>query len=143
MEVEIIQIPAHEWRARFSENAHKGVFGEHLSPGDERIDFALLAVLPEETQMLGYVTCKEVDRHTLHWVYGGSFDFQRGSIYNYRAYLQMLAHCGTTYKRMTTLIENSNEAMLKMAAKAGLKIIGVRNYTGQVFLEHGLEWAHD
>ena len=49
--------------------------------------------------------------------------------------------CKPRYKRITTLIENKNTVMLKMAMKVGFRVIGVRNFQGSILLEHLLEFS--
>lgn len=142
MEIEVEQISKEDWRL-MGEHAHRSTFAEKREAKDERIDFALIAVLKKSNLILGYVTCREVDSETVYWQYGGSFHDVRASIHNFKAYCLMLDYCAERYKRMSTLIENTNRPMLKMAAKAGLLIVGVRNFKGKVLLEHGIEWEAD
>lgn len=126
-----------EWKP-LSENAHLVVFGTSKSAALERIDFALIA--KTEKQMLGYVTCREVDAETVRWQYGGSFPGTKGTVLSTQAMEALLLWCSAHYKRLGFMVENTNYAMLKMAIRYGFRIIGARAYDGSVMLEHVVEF---
>lgn len=127
-----------EWQG-FSENAHLIAFGKKKSVDQERIDYALVAT-SDGGELIGYVTVKEMDAETVYWQFGGAFPPGRGSPRAWTGYKALLDWTASRYKRMTTLIENTNVPMLKLAMHAGLRVIGVRNYKGEVLLEHGIEF---
>lgn len=122
----------------FSVGAHRVVFGEEKDPSTDRIDYALLAVDAEKP--VAYITCRELDSETIYWQFGGAFPGTRGTAVSFRAYLLFIAYAKAHYKRVATLIENTNLVMLKMAMKVGFRIMGVRLFKGQVLLEHLLEF---
>ena len=123
--------------ATFSENAHKIAFGE-IKPADmDRIDFALMAV--RDTTPLGYITCREFDKDTLYWQFGGAFPGTKATSLSWKVYQSLVEWCRPRYKRITTLIENTNLVMLKMAMKVGFRVCGVRFYNGSILVEHVLE----
>ena len=62
--IEVIEIDSLMWAEKFSADAHKIAFGQLKNPGDERIDFALLAV--RDNTPLGYVTCRELDAKAVY-----------------------------------------------------------------------------
>lgn len=126
-----------EWR-EFSENAHFVCFGKHKPAEWDRIDFALLVV--DEEKPMGYVTCREIDAETLYWQFGGAFPGTRDTHRSFRGYQAFVDYCKPKYKRISTLIENDNLVMLKMAMKVGYRIIGVRSFKGSILLEHLLEF---
>lgn len=137
MKMTVKQISPKDW-AVVSEDAHKIVFGTHKPASRDRIDFALMTV-DEQNVPLGYVTCREWDNETLYWQFGGMFPDTRGTPRSFRVYKEMLQWATDRYFRITMLVENTNVPMLKFALKVGFKIIGVRNYSGTVLLEHSLE----
>lgn len=127
------------WVENFSENAHLATFGQVKPKEWDRIDFALLGVV--DGTPMGYMTCREFSHDTVYWQYGGSIpNVSRGTIWAFRLYEAFLAWHKERYKRCVTYIENTNSAMLRMAAKIGFIITGIRNYHGDVLLEHLLEF---
>lgn len=95
----------------------------------ERIDYAL--VVFKEDKPLGYVTCREETSEIVYWQYGGTFT---GNL-TYRAYEKLIDHCRGNYKLITTRIENTNTAMLRIALKAGFIVTGFRYFDNGLYLE--------
>lgn len=122
----------------FSEEFHGLVFEGVRQRQWERVDFALL--VRHSDVLLGYVTCKELDSKSVYWQYGGSFPGAKSNYRVYQAYQALIDYCRRRYERVGTLIENGNTAMLKIAMKAGFRIIGIRNFQGTILLEHCLEF---
>jgi len=135
--VEVKQIHKNDWKV-FSERAHLACFNESKDSSMDRIDFAL--IVEDGARMMGYLTCREHDSETLYWQYGGSFPGTRESSLTFVGYQAFVAWCKERYKRITTVIENENIVMLKMAMKVGFRIVGVRNFKGHVLLELVLEF---
>jgi predicted regulator of Ras-like GTPase activity (Roadblock/LC7/MglB family) len=135
--VQVVAIPSAEWQ-QYSEQAHLICFNEHRAADMNRIDFALVADLDGVPQ--AYMTCREVDSETVYMQYGGAFPSAKGSIKSFRGYEAMLKWLASNYKYGTTLIENTNTAMLRFAMQAGLRIIGVRNFKQSILLEHFAEF---
>lgn len=44
------------------------------------------------------------------------------------------------YRRIAFLVENTNEAMLKLAMRCGFLIVGLRTFKGLILLEHVKEF---
>jgi L-amino acid N-acyltransferase YncA len=138
--IEVKELSLSEWEP-LSEDAHLVCFGTIRPAYRDRFDFALLAT--DQNQLLAYVTCRETDHDTLYWQYGGAFPSAQGSALSFRSYAKLVEHCDKAgYKQITTLIENENTVMLKMAMKVGFRIIGMRARNGKVFLEHSRIAAH-
>ncbi len=134
--IRIERFDRREWM-KLSENAHRVCFGT-LKPAEwDRIDYALMAVAE---QPVGYLTCREFDAETVYWQFGGSFPGAKGTLLSWRAYQAFVDYAQSKYKRVTTLIENDNLAMLKMALKIGFRVIGTRTFRGSILLEHLLEF---
>lgn len=140
MEIEVDCLPAKEW-SHLSEKAHLIAFSESKPAEWDRIDFALVVRRGQEP--MGYLTCREHDAHTIYWQFGGAFPGTRESSLTFSGYKAFVAWCEKRYKRVTTLIENDNVVMLKMAMKVGFRIMGIRNYRGHILLEHLLEFKTD
>lgn len=127
-------INKHEW-SPLSEKAHLIAFNKSKPSDWDRIDYALV-VANGETPM-GYVTCREVDAKTVYWQFGGAFPGTKGTPMTWQGYQAFVEWCKLRgYDRITTLIENENVAMLKMAMKVGFRIQGIRYAQGSVLLEH-------
>jgi hypothetical protein len=127
-----------EWKI-LAQNAHLACFNEDRSPEMNRIDFAILVV--DNDVPIAYGTFREVDSETVYMQYGGSFPNVRSTIKSFKAYCACLRYLKERYKRVTTLIENTNLVMMKFAMKQGLRIIGIRNFKGSILLEHFMEWS--
>lgn len=124
-----------DW-AILAENAHLIVFNEIKKPEMDRIDFALV-VEAESGLPMQYATCRELDSESLYLQYGGSFPGTKGTIQSHRC-MEKIIHWAefAGYKRISFLVENVNEAMLKLAMRTGFLIVGLRNFKGQILLEH-------
>jgi len=134
--VMIYRVHKDEWK-KMSYNAHLTCFGEFRDPELDRIDYALLVV--DDEAPLAYCTVREVDKATAYMQYGGAFP----SLAKYKvlsAYLLMMKHLAGNYIRGTTLIENTNLGMLKMAMKAGWLIKGLRVFDQSILLEHQINF---
>lgn len=138
--MQVCRLDKKQWES-FSENAHRIAFDRYKDPSLERIDFALLMVDEVSDRPVGYMTCREHDAETVYWQFGGAMPETKGTIHSFRAYEGFVKYASSHYKRVTTLIENTNTPMLKMAMKVGFRIIGVRTYQGSVLLEHLLEFT--
>ena len=134
--MEVLQIPKIEWDT-LAKDAHVAVFGGGVPHGVIRYDYALVAVQDEIMQT--YVTVREVTKDIVYWQYGGAFPPARDTIKSYRGYEAMTEWTRERYSEIFTLIENTNTVMLKFALHIGYRIIGVRNFDGEVLLEHRLD----
>lgn len=139
MTVDIDKIDKKDW-GRFSEEAHKIAFKEIKPKEWDRIDYALLG-RHFDTPM-GYVTCREVDAHTVYWQFGGAFPGTKSTSLSFLTYQGFVNWTKNRYERIVTYIENDNLVMLKMAMKVGFRITGVRVYKDSILLEHTLETAN-
>jgi len=139
-QIDVREISKDEWN-KISYESHLLVFNEQKDRSKEKIDFALLATLQPEDKLMGYVTCKEMDSDHVYWQYGGIYPDARYTKHTLSGYCMMLNYCGLKYKRITTLIENTNKPMLKLAAKANFIIVGIRSASNAVLLEHLLEFG--
>lgn len=133
------KVSPEDWKP-LSELAHSAVFKEHKPSDWDRIDF-VLTVEEDDGKPRGYVTCRELDAKTLYWQFGGAFPDTQNSIAAFRGYQNFARWSKDRYDRVCTYIENTNSPMLKMAAKIGFVIVGVRNFKGSVLLEHLLEFS--
>ena len=123
-----------EWE-KLSEQAHLISFGETGRADLDRVDFAILAV-DEQNQPAGYFTFYEHDKETLYMQHGGAFPNYAKSVHVYKGYSKVIDWARSKYKFVTTKIENTNAPMLKLAAKAGFKIVGVSNFKNKILLDH-------
>lgn len=128
----IDRLTANHWK-EFSERAHAVCFDEHKPASWDRIDFALVA--RRGTELLGYMTCRESSEISLYWQYGGSFPGTRGTTLSWKIYQELSDYCMLHYATISTMIENTNTVMLKMALKIGFRVIGCRTIQGKILLE--------
>lgn len=134
----VVRVTKEDWK-QLSEKAHLVVFNEVRDAESERIDFALVAENQDSTPGT-YVTCRELDAHSLYFQYGGSFPGTKGtprSLQAMQGFLRWARENG--YKRVAYYVENKNHAMLKLAMRTGFTITGVRNFKNSILLEHCLE----
>lgn len=122
-----------EWKL-VSEDAHLMTFNELRPESLSRIDFALVVW---DEKPLGYITCREFDSETIYISYGGAFEKSFKVLEGYKT---MLNHLKETYKRATTLVENNNIPMLKMAMSQGFLVTGIKNFKNQIYLELSQEF---
>lgn len=134
--MELIYKSPEEW-SKFAADAHLVVFGEHRPPDLNRIDFAVLTV--DNGVPMTFMTAREFDAESIYMQYGGSFPTALGTLRSYKSYDMIVSDFLSKYKRVTTLVENTNTPMLKFAMKRGLRIIGMRTFKGTIFLEHLIE----
>lgn len=141
----VVQFSPEKW-VELSERAHLIVFNETKKPDQERIDFALLVESSQGLPMQ-YCTCRELDKESLYIQYGGSFPGTKGTPQSLRCFQKILewAEHYAAYKRISFLVENTNEAMLKMGMHCGFLITGTRYYKDKkdhthILLEHVKEY---
>lgn len=135
-----IQVLSPEEWAPMAEDAHKTVFGTVRAGAlDVNISYALLLVEDPRGEPLAYVTVQEQDEGVVYWKFGGSFPPARNRAGMFRWYETLLSiERQMGRKRIYTFIENDNLTMLRMAAKAGFRIVGTRNFEGRVLVDHAL-----
>lgn len=134
----VVQIMPEKWK-ELSERAHLIVFNELKKPETSRIDFALL-VESASGEPMQYAECREIAEGSLFMQYGGSFPGTKGTVASVRCLEQILEWAEFAgYKRISFLVENTNEAMLKLAMRMGFLITGIRMHKGKVFLENVLD----
>jgi hypothetical protein len=126
-----------DWK-ELSENVHSIVFSKVKPASWDRIDHAMLVVKGEDP--VGYITAREIDAETVYWQFGGMFPQYRDGVTTMKAYKLCIDLAERRYKRISTLIENTNTAMLRIAMHQGFRIIGVRAVQGSVLVEHLLEF---
>jgi len=135
--VSVLKVTADSWYKNFSANAHEVAFDKRKSAAKERIDYALLAIEVREDTPVAYMTCRELDSDSVYWQFGGSF--KKGTHWSWYSYKAFATWHKDRYANVSTLIENDNQVMLKMAMKVGFKVIGVRMFNGNVLLEHHMK----
>lgn len=116
-----------------AEKAHSIVFNEERATEMNRYDFALIAV--EDHKLIAYGLCREFDGETLYLGYGGCFPEFQKSQKAVLWYEKGISWALERYKRVTTLIENDNVPMLKVAMYCGLRVVGIKLFKQQIFCE--------
>lgn len=136
------QLNPKDWK-HLSENAHMAGFQEVKDREKERIDYALLAIHEEANSVAAYVTCKELDSENLYFQYGASVGDYRGSHIAGDSWCSFLEWTSHRYKRVSMLIENDNDKMLKMAFRSGLRVYGIRFFKKWILLEHAITFSEE
>lgn len=121
---------------------HRAVFRREKPQHFDRLDYVWLIVDDRTDTALGYVTVHELDHETVHWQFGGVFDWARKSILVARAYDACLAEQAKVSKRVTTVISARNTQMLKLAISRGWEIFGARNWNGETMVELKQEFGN-
>ncbi len=140
MHVEVVD--GQKWEKSYAANARRACFSELLPPGYDRIDFALIVSHQDVTGQLfaqGYITCREFDAESVYLKHGGAFPPAEKKPGALAAYRTALAFLQAKYKRITTLVENTNRSYLKMAIHEGFVPIGIRYFKGAILVELFLE----
>lgn len=137
MKADVIRYSPDQWFA-YAESAHRLVFKRERAAWLDRISFALLAVWRDEA--VGYVTCRETDGESLYWQYGGTMDEWRG-LASVRAFQALLDYTRDHYRRCTTYVKNDNIGYIHMLMKMGFRVIGVRCFEKEIFLELAQEFS--
>ncbi len=124
-----------EWES-VAEDVHLSVFSEIRPKELNRIDGALICW--DDVTPLGYMTFREMDKNSVYLGYGGAF---QKSFKVLSAYKMMLEFLKMKYVRASTLIENKNTAMLKLAMSQGFLVTGLKCFDGQILLENSIDWS--
>lgn len=133
MQVSVVQ--KDQWQDSWQmHRCYAQVFHGERSLKDERPDFAL--VCTEDEKLRAFVTCIELDSETLYWQHGGAFDQIKNSLKVKRALLACLAESKSLgFKRVRTMIENTNTQALKLEMHCGFLISGTYFLKGKLFVE--------
>jgi len=143
MGYKVIKIDKDEWAKLYSEKAHLICFGTEKPAHFDRIDYALLIVDESNNIPAAYITCREYDHETVYWQFGGSMPRTRGTVGSLRCFDSAISFAKLTYKRVTFVVENTNEAMLKLALARDFLIVGTRSYHGAVLVEFMREFKEE
>lgn len=128
----IMRVDSEQW-ALLSKDAHLVVFNEDKDPRKERISFALIG---GEEDPCFYLTVREVMSDYAYLPYGGLFKPSRGNGSAHDFFKMSMKHLsGLGYNKVSFLVENTNKAMLIVALKYGMEIIGVRHFKGDTLVE--------
>lgn len=131
----VIRLDKEAWKREWAEMAHKVVFEKHRPGSVDRIDYALLIVNTELNKPAGFCTVRELDSESVYWQYGGTFPETIGTTWVASVYHALIEWTRDRYKRITTLVSNQNIAYLKLCMKFGFRIIGVRCFKNEIYVE--------
>jgi hypothetical protein len=123
-----------EWRV-LAKLAYARVFGEGLEGGDEAISYAGLVVDDRTDTPQFYATVRELGESTLFVLFLGAFPSARNTRMAYAGFCALRDWALARYERLTGLIAHTNRPMLKLAAQAGGRIIGMRYASPTLLLE--------
>ncbi len=116
-----------------AENAHLICFNEVRPRHLNRFNFALM-VEDEAGVPLAYATCIETDAESIYMQHGGAFPSSSKGPLAVRAYHMMLKYLKEHYRQSSTIIRNTNIAMIKMAYSAGFVIHGIDYMEDGIYL---------
>lgn len=120
-----------EW-GKIAEAAHLLCFNEIRPKEWNTFDYAI--AIEHEGKLTSYATIIEADKFSCYMQHGGAFPNIEGTSLVKRHYDAMIKHLASRYEQISTRIENTNVAMLKLALSAGLLIIGNEAIFGKVYL---------
>lgn len=130
-------VSAEQWE-QLSEDAHLIAFDKRRPTGTDRIDYAGIAE-DDGGQVVGYITVHEIDSDNLYWQFGGAMPGAARTSKVFEAYMGFIDWTKRAgYANIFTLIDSHNIPMLRLAMKAGFRIVGVRLHDGHVLVEHRL-----
>lgn len=134
MKLRITKLELKDWQG-ISESAHLAVFDKVRPKEFDRVDYTLVGVDSDTDTPVGYITCHELDMDTLYLQFGGALPNIKGSVHTYACYRAGLNFLKDRYKRLTTYVENTNAAYLKMAISEGFRPVGIRYYNKNILVE--------
>jgi len=137
MKVQLKKLTPEEWY-RYAEECHRLIFKTQRDPWIDRISYAFLAY--DDSGPIGYVTCRELDRDSLYWQYGGAIEERRG-VASVRTFDAILEEARSKYRRVTTYVENNNVGYLHLLMKQGFRVVGMRVFEGKIYLELFIEFG--
>lgn len=121
-----------------SYDAHVAVFKEKRPVQSNRIDYALLCT-DDYKKIQGFVTIREIDHESVYWQYGGTLEQFRSTPVTFKGYCLFAERCFEEgASSISTLVENSNTPMLKLALKIGFLVIGTKAHEGKIYLDLNL-----
>lgn len=118
---------------QLAEDAHLICFKEARPRYVNTFHFALM-VEDENGVPLSYSTCLELDKASVYMQHGGAFPSAEKGPLTVRSYHLMLNYLREHYERASTIIKNTNIAMIKLAYSAGFVIHGVDYMQDGIFL---------
>lgn len=117
-----------------SADAHVAVFQELRPSLMNRIDYAMVVV--NGPKICGFTTVRELDHESVYWQFGGILPDIRKSSFSIRSYFAIAEWSfGEGVKNISTIVENTNTVMLKMALRIGFVIIGTKTLGGKIYVD--------
>lgn len=132
----VLKLTPEEWKD-IAKISHLVMFNETRDPEMNRVDFTLLYT--KNNYPAAYLTFMELDSETAYWGHGGVFPNIAKTFEVLKVYNTAIEYSKQKYKRVFTYIKNDNRSMLKMALHVGFKIIGIKFFKNEVYLQHILE----
>lgn len=119
---------------KLSDMAQIATFNESRPAYMNKIDYAL--GVRTDDAIISWVTVRELDHESLYWQYGGCLPQHQNTLNSFKSYKMMRDFCfknGT--QNISTLVENNNIVMLKMAFKIGFRIIGTKTVDNKTYVD--------
>lgn len=115
------------------EDAHLICFKEIRPRNFNTFNYAIL-VDNDQGVPMAYATCIELDKGTVYMQHGGAFPGSEKGPGAVRAYHMIMNYLRESYARASTIIKNTNIAMIKLAYSAGFIIHGVDYMEDGIYL---------
>jgi hypothetical protein len=115
------------------EDAHLICFKELRPRQFNTFNYAILIENEQGTPM-AYATIIELDKDTCYMQHGGAFPGSEKGPGAVRAYHMIMNYLRESYARSSTIIKNTNIAMIKLAYSAGFIIHGVDYMEDGIYL---------
>lgn len=120
-----------EWN-KLAEQAHLICFKELRPARLNTFDYALVCC--DDKEIFSYATIIEMDADTAYMQHGGAMPNCLGTTKVLKTYKALIDTLKANYKRISTRIQNTNVAMIKLALSQGLIVVGCDCYPDGVFL---------
>jgi len=118
---------------KFSGDFHHECFKENRPAWANTFDFALLAEDDETKEILGYITCFEIDAGQV-WVHFGGVFQENKKIPGTQVFQLGINYLRERYARIVLDTKNTNIAMIKVAYASDFVIVGVDCSFKEIYL---------
>ncbi len=135
---EVKKLSKEQWQ-ELAQGVHSIVFKEIQDADYNRISYALLLVEKESDVVTSYITIQEMDAKWAYIQYGGAFPNYQKGLYVVRGFHQLLNYLRERYDKISTFVENSNYAMLKLYMREGFLVTGIKYFRETILLENTFE----
>ena len=128
------------WIKKFQSTAYQAVFCNDPSDQDPSLfDYALIGIDEETDLPISYVTCKQLNAHTMFLEYGGVAPEYRNTPKSQSIFIEAIKYLQKAGAKIINFATtNDNVKMQILGLKAGFKCMGCYMDGSKLFLEYSL-----